>query len=215
MGVSSLDLHEAAGREPRPHLPDERGAGGEDLAGSGIRRKVHVALPVPQLDVLQAVPLLRPGAQGLGQELEALDAYGQLPPAGGHDLAPGPHPVADVELGEGLEAIAEEVSLGEQLDAAASVLEVRERHLAVAAHGHHTPCDARFVAGVRAGLQALVPGRDPRGGVGAVEREAVRRLAPRLERVQLGEPRRSGLVGDVLGRLRRRAGVSGKHCARK
>ena len=67
--------------------PDEPRALEEDLLDARIDDQVDIALPVPCLDIPQAVPFFRQGAQGLGQQLHLVHHDGGLTGSGGEDCA--------------------------------------------------------------------------------------------------------------------------------
>ena len=97
---------------------------------------------MPALDVLEPRALVRPRPAGLGEQLETVDEDRQLTGARRHHLALGPHPVADAQAEEALEAVAEARCLAEELDLAAPVAEIGECDLAVAAGRLDAPGDA-------------------------------------------------------------------------
>ena len=76
---------------------DDFGAGDEGLADIGIGDQVQIALAVPGLDVLQAVPLLRHGEQDLGKEVELLGVDAQFAGAGAEQIAFGADDVAEID----------------------------------------------------------------------------------------------------------------------
>ena len=65
-----LDLEIAAGVEKRPKRGEDLAANLEHAARLGIHDQVEIALPVADLDVLQAVPLLGQRDEALGEELQ-------------------------------------------------------------------------------------------------------------------------------------------------
>jgi hypothetical protein len=83
--------------EKAPQVPDHRRPLLEDRAGLRVDGEVEVPLPVPPLDVLQAVPFFRERAQALGQELEGLRLDRQLAGPGPEDLPRDAEPVAQVQ----------------------------------------------------------------------------------------------------------------------
>ncbi len=124
----------------------------------GVDDQVDVALAVADLGVGQACPLLRQWAQTFHQQFDAADAQRQLAGLGAHHGADGADDVADVPGLEGVVGLgADRVHLHEQLDAARAVLDLDERHLALAALGHHATSQAEF------GGLALERRRVPRG----------------------------------------------------
>ena len=90
----------------------------EGLAHLRVDDEVDVAPPVARLDVLEAVPLLGQRPQRLGEELELLHGDGQLAGARPEQVARDADEVADVEVGEGGERVAERVGPRVELDAA-------------------------------------------------------------------------------------------------
>jgi hypothetical protein len=73
-----LDLEEAALAEEAPDVIDDAAPDLEDAPRLGVGDEVEVALAVARLDVLEAVPLLRQGAERLGQEPELVHLERQL-----------------------------------------------------------------------------------------------------------------------------------------
>ena len=167
LGLQRGGLHfeEAPAVEGAPQRGQQAAAGGQHQAGPRVDRQVQVAPAVPHLDVLQAVPLLRQGAQRLGEqgELGHLDA--QLPPAGAHDLARSAHPVAGVEVGERREALPEHSAVGVQLDAARGVEEHSEGQAPQTAQRQKAPGHGDPGARARTGGEVAV-GLVEAGGIG-------------------------------------------------
>src|SRR3972149_5948107 len=102
-----LDLEEAARVEEGPQRLDEPRLQDERLAHARVDHKVHVPMPVPGLDILEAVPLLRQRAQGLGQELEPLHGHRELPGSRPEQLAGDADEIADAEIREERVAVAQ------------------------------------------------------------------------------------------------------------
>ena len=105
-----------------------------------------------RLDVLQAVELVGRRAQALGEHREVLDAQAQLAAARAEREAVD----ADrcrrgrASSRRSIRSGAEDVGLGLQLDAPRAVVEVEERHLALAAARVQAPGDAVALVGVLA-----------------------------------------------------------------
>ena len=152
-----------------------------------VHDQVDVALPVARLDVLEPVPLLGQRAQRLGQERQRLHRHRQLAGARAHHLAGDADEVAQVQLGEEREVVAELVGPRVELDPPGLVHEVGEARLAVVAQGH----DAAGQAHRPQRLQLLVGRRaQPR----------VQRAGPVRHRVAAAE------------RIERRAGAAPRAC---
>jgi hypothetical protein len=66
---------------------EDLGALDEDFAGVEVGEEVDVALAVAELDVGEAVVLVRQGEHGLGEEGEAFDVDGELAGAGAEEVA--------------------------------------------------------------------------------------------------------------------------------
>ena len=64
--------------EKLPHGLHQLRALQEDVADFGIHEQIHVALPVAQLDVGQAMPFFGKGQQVLGEKRNLLDMDGEL-----------------------------------------------------------------------------------------------------------------------------------------
>ena len=112
-----LHLHEAPVLQPAAEQADHPAAEEERVAGLGRGEQVDVALAVAGVGVGEAVPLVGERAAGRGQQRPVVDLHRQLAPAGGHDLAGDPDPVAQGQGGEVLEP-GGDAGPGEELDAA-------------------------------------------------------------------------------------------------
>ncbi len=172
-----LHLDEAALPQAPAHVAHDVAAQLQQLARALVGPQVDLALAVARLDVADTVPLVAEAAPRLGQQHPLAHLDRELAPPRPHDLAGDPDPVAQVALGELLEAR----RLGrprEQLDRARAVAQLGEGGLALIAQEH----DA---AGHPDGDAGLLPGGERRPGlddrrrvVGA--REAVGDLRRRL-----------------------------------
>jgi hypothetical protein len=160
-----LDLHVPLAvemcSEGRQHLRSRYDAGSRVR----VRGEVEVAPAVADLDVAQAVPLLRKRAQGLREQRQRGGAHGQLPALRRHDLALRTEPVAEVEILEPAERVGSERVLGEeQLHVAGAVAEDAERQLAVVAKLHQPPGHPNDLAGRLGGTERSVALLDLGGG---------------------------------------------------
>ncbi len=122
-----LDLEE-------PGLVQDRADGAHDVAartehvGHGrVRDQIDVALPVAQLDVRQAVPLLRERPHRLRDETQRARRDRELAALARRERALGLDDVADVELGEALVRGAERRLADEELDLPRAVAHAEER----------------------------------------------------------------------------------------
>jgi hypothetical protein len=95
-----FDLEEAARVQKSAHLTDQPALDHEHLADLGVHHEVHVAAPVPGLDVPEPVPFLRQRPERFGEELETPNGDGQLTRARPEELARHADEIADVEVGE-------------------------------------------------------------------------------------------------------------------
>ena len=101
-----------------------------------VHEQVDVAAPVPELDVGEAVPLLRERAQALGEHVPLGDAQAELAAAAHEDVALGGDDVAQIRVGKGgVALLAEPVERRVELEPARAVGQVEEHRLAVAAAG--------------------------------------------------------------------------------
>ena len=82
-----FDFDIAALIEESPQSPQHLGALYEDFARVEVREQIHIALPVAQLHVGQAVILLRQRQHGLGEKRQLLDVDGQLAGLGAEEVA--------------------------------------------------------------------------------------------------------------------------------
>ena len=99
-----LDLDEATLLQPAPHETEQPAAHEKDAARLRRHPQIDVALPVARVDVGHAVPLVREGSAGLGQQHPVPDLDAELALAGLHDLADSTDPVAEGQLAELVEA---------------------------------------------------------------------------------------------------------------
>ena len=133
-----LDLEKSPGVEPVAKGLDDPGAHREGLAHLRVHQQVHVPLAVAGLHVLEAVPLLGQGPEGLGEKRQLVRREGELSPLRLHDLAPDADEIADVQaLEEFIRRLAEAVLLGDDLNLARSVPDVAEGQLSQPPLGHH------------------------------------------------------------------------------
>lgn len=143
-----LDLEVIARIEVRADGLDDLRALAEGLADLRVHDEVKVALAVADVDILQAVELLRQRAQGFREQVKVLDADRHLAAMRLEDDAADADDVADVELLELVLVLvlAEHINLEVDLDVARAVVERAERCFAVAADGHEAAGDADLAA---------------------------------------------------------------------
>ena len=98
-----LDLEVAARRHELADRGDDPAAGLEDAARVGVDDEVEVALPVADLDVGQAVPLLGQRQQALRQEVQPRRPDRELVGLGAEQPPFDADPVAEIEQLEDLE----------------------------------------------------------------------------------------------------------------
>ena len=131
-----LDLEVVARVEEVADVAHQPVAPQEDLLHLRIGDEVQVALAVARLHVLQAVPLLGHGAQGLGERREALGGEGQLAGLGAEERPLGGVEVAEIGELEELEGLVpEDVLLHVDLQLAGAVAQLDEGGLAEAVAG--------------------------------------------------------------------------------
>src|SRR5439155_12111452 len=95
-----------------------------------VHEQIQVSLPVAELDVTEAVPLLGERPERFGEQRHALTANAQFAAAGLDDLAGRADPVAEVEVVEARVALGPEARLlDEELDLAGVVAKDAEREL--------------------------------------------------------------------------------------
>ena len=191
-----LDLEEAAGVEERPDGAHQRRAGLEDRPRLLVGGQVEIALPVADLDVGEAVPLLRHGPQRLREERQLVDHQRQLARAGADELPRRADLVAEVEVLQDQQGLLRELVLpDEELELLPAVVEVGEDDLPLLADRAHAAGDAQAQA---QGLQLL-------GGRRAVLRLDVGGLQVPLEAVRIGRDtrrrQRLALLAPVLDLL--------------
>ncbi|MPM09213.1 hypothetical protein SDC9_55529 [bioreactor metagenome] len=111
----------------------------EGLPHLGVGDEVGVPLAVPDFRVLQAVPLLGQGAEGLAEQHALTDMDGEFPPLGPEGMAHDADPVARVDpfFREGVLLLAHGVELEVKLQVVRLVGQVGEGGLPVLAEGHH------------------------------------------------------------------------------
>ena len=128
-------------------------------------------------------------AQRLRQHREVLDADRQLAAARHEHHAVDPDDVAEVELEQQVHPLlAEQVALGLQLDAPRAVVEVQERHPALAAARMQAPGEPVARLGLRPRLEPLVLRTHARDRLDALERVR-ERVDPLLaQAIELGPP---------------------------
>ena len=200
-----LDLEEAARVEERPHFPNDSAPEDEGLADVGVHHEVHVAPPVARLHVLQAVPLGRERAQGLGEELELLHRHRELAGAGAHELAGDADEIPHVEVPEEGKALAEGVRAGIELQGPRPVAQVGEARLAVVAEGDDAAGEAHLPGALELVLARVLPARgDVARPVGNGKAPAEGIHAPRPQGLELLVPPPDQLVGVGGGTGRRR-----------
>jgi len=125
----SVDVQEVALIEEAADRCDDLGPRSEHLTNRRVGDEVDVALPVPDLDVLQPMPLLRQRAERLRQELERLDVQRHLPAARPKNGPGDSDDVAGVEVRKAVELLlAHLVAAGHELDAAVPILQVGENN---------------------------------------------------------------------------------------
>ena len=116
-------------------------------------------MAVAGLDVSETVVLVRRRSQRLGQQRKGVDAQRELSAARHERGAVDADEVAEVKGEQAVHRLgAEHVEAGLKLDAARAILEIQERHLALAAPCRQTPGDAVRDLGLLARRQPLVGG---------------------------------------------------------
>ena len=153
-----LHLDELALLEPAPREAEDLAALQEGCATLGVGPEVDVALAVASFGIGDAVPLVAEPASGLREHHPRRYLHGQLALASLHDLASGPHPVAQTDLAEALEVIGERCQCEELHRVAAAVPHRREGELALRSVEHHAPGNGDDDAGLRAISEAVVLG---------------------------------------------------------
>ena len=99
----------------------------EDPSGVVVDDEVDVALPIPSVDVGEALPLVGQWSQCLRQELEVLELHGQLALLRRHHRADHTDPVTPIQVVERRECfVADRAFRHEQLDVAGRVAKVSE-----------------------------------------------------------------------------------------
>ncbi len=166
---------------------DDPGSRPKDVPYLRVGDEVHVSLPVADLDVLQAVPLLRHRPERLGQQLERLNLDRDLSSLGPKNGPDHPDDVADVEVREARELlVAEDAAVGHQLDPTLPVLKVGEDETPLLPL-HHQP------AGDRDGRRALGVADELLGGD-----RAMRRLEAARVRIDPGRSQPFDLLEPVV-----------------
>ena len=127
-----LDLEVAAGVEIPPDRSDDQRPRLEDPPRLGIDGEIEVPLPVPLLDVFQAVPLFWKGPEALGEKRDRLRLDRKLSRARPEDPSRNSYPVAEIEgLEEGPGFLPDVVSSDVDLDPFPAVGEVEETRLSL------------------------------------------------------------------------------------
>ena len=122
---------------------------------------VQVTLAVPHLHVPEAVVFLRQRAHPLAGDGEAMRVDGHLSRAGADHCPGDAKVVAQVQVLDEVEALAQVVLAQQRLDCSRSVLEVEERRPAHDAHGHDASSQGE-VGDIGLGLLAVLRlGTDP------------------------------------------------------
>ena len=152
-----LDLDEALVVEEAADRGDDLRARDEDVARLLVGHQVELAVAQARLGVREPVVLLGRRSQRLREQRPVVDRDAQLAAAGLEDRAVGAEQVAEVAVEEPLERlVAEHVAARLELDPARAVVEVEERHLALAAAGVQAAGDAHADVGLLAGFESLV-----------------------------------------------------------
>ena len=113
-----LHLDEAPAFHEAAHAADYAASEDRDLPGLLVRYEVQVALPVPALEVGEAVELLRQGADCLAEDAEVRHLDGDFAGPGPEDRPRRAEPVPDVEVLKQLVQLGEFVAAEEELDTA-------------------------------------------------------------------------------------------------
>ena len=160
-----LHLHEAQVVQIAAQERHELAADLEVPLALRVHDQIHIALPIADLLVGQAVELLRQGTQGLAQQRDLMGADAHLAPLGAEHVAHHTYDVADVVLLEAVVGVLVHLVLpGVDLNAAGLVLQIAEGHLAHAALAHQPACHP-----YRGALQRIKAVLDVLGMVGHVE----------------------------------------------
>src|SRR5207245_4297684 len=189
-----LDLEEAPRVEELTDRLDEPASEQEDRAARRVDDEVDVPAPIARLHVLEAVPLLGQRPERLSEEGEALDGDRQLARPRPEHVAGHADKIAEVDVGEVREVVAELVRPRVELDPARVVLEVGEARLAVVPHGHDPSRDAD---GAEALQLVLARAPEPRGQRPGPMRDRV----ARAERVDAALAQGLELLPTVLEQL--------------
>jgi hypothetical protein len=143
----------------------------EDAARLGIDDEIHVSAPVPLLEILESVPLVRQRPERLGEELESFRLDRELPRPRPEDRSFDADPVPQVqELVEPEAGLPHDVPLDVDLDLGSAVREIEECRLPGAAR--RAPPGGRDALRVRLekrGVVGAVGGDDLRDGPGRTE----------------------------------------------
>ena len=132
-----LDLQEAAGIQIVPDAAENSGTVDEGLAHVLVHHQIHVALPVAQIGIGQAVILLRQGLERLREQGNRAGTHRDFAALGAEHRALHADDVANVQLaaiGKGF--LAHVVHLDIELNPARPILQIGEDRLAHAALGH-------------------------------------------------------------------------------
>ncbi len=162
-----LDLDVAAGVEEAPDMGHDGAAQAEDAGDVRIHDQVEVALAEAELDVLQAVPLLRQGPEALGQEGDGVAEDGQFARPGLEERPGDRDDVAEVEQAEALVGLGPDLVLADVgLQALAAVGDVEEGGPAHLADGQDAAGDDDGdLALLELGRRQAGERRDDPGGV--------------------------------------------------
>src|SRR5947207_647045 len=123
----SLDVDETALVQQTADRGDDPGPRPKHRTDLRVCDEIDVALAVPDLDVLEPVPLFGEWPERLRQELKRLDLERDLTPLGPKDRAGDADDVPGVQVREARELLlAKNAAVGHQLDPAVAVLQVGE-----------------------------------------------------------------------------------------
>ncbi len=161
-----LDLDEPLAVEVGTDGGDDAGAVEEDGAGVLVGDQIELAPPVAGLHIGEAMVGVGRRSKGLGEDVEALDAQGDLTAATAENGAVDADQVAEIEGCQPLEGVgAEDVEAGVQLDLAAAIDEVEEGGAACAPARGEPPGDAMDVLGLLTGLEVGIGVEDLPAGL--------------------------------------------------
>ncbi len=177
----TLAVHETLDGPDKPR-PFE-----EDFLDAGIDDQIDVALPVPGLDVPQAVPFFGQGTQGLRQQLELVRHDGGLAGPGGEDGAFDAQevPYLDHLVVDFIHVRADAVEADVDLDPAGAVEQVGKARFAMAPLGSDPTRNRDRLGGFDQVFRLIENGL---GGMGYVVADGVRIDAASAERFELAVP---------------------------